>query len=654
MGLRLVKLRCSHSLQPQMRRGVACGSLAKFCLALVCGYLTMIRSCTLSLIVLVSLGCSETPAPEAAEKGPDPDRIVRESARMNAWFDNKYEELLDFSPMTKTFLGRKAGNSDIDDFSVAAEQRELGWRRETVLEMERDFDYQYLDPETRASYDLWKYQYEEEAAGARFRQNEYIFEQMSAIQSFLPNFLISFHEVETPEDMEAYLHRIEGVSIAIEQLIERARANAEAGVRPPKFAYDGVLKQARAQIDGVPFTESGAAPLWNDANQEIDTLLEAGAISEIDADRLRDTARLHLLQSLQPAYMSLIAWVEEDLPNAVEVATGVGGQPNGKAYYEYQLRQSTTTDIAADAVHALGLAEVARIHADMRQIMAEVEFDGTLAEFFEFIREDEKFYFPNTDEGRANYIAAAEASLDFINERLPEYFGVLPKADLVVKRVEPYREQAGAAQHYYPGTPDGSRSGIYYAHLSDMTSMPINQLEVFAYHEGNPGHHMQISIAQELAGVPMFRTQTAFTAYVEGWALYSELLALEMGAYEDPYSNFGRLTTELWRAIRLVVDSGLHAKGWTEQQAIDYFTTNSPVPLESVTSEVRRYIVTPGQATAYKIGMIRIQELRARAEAELGDKFDIRAFHDTVLGGGALPMSFLERRINDWIAENKT
>ncbi|MEM1263951.1 MAG: DUF885 domain-containing protein, partial [Pseudomonadota bacterium] len=305
--------------------------------------------------------------------------------------------------------------------------------------------------------------------------------------------------------------------------------------------------------------------------------------------------------------------------------------------------------MTADEVHQLGLDEVARIRQEMVTLKEKVGFEGDLGDFFTFIREDEQFYFPNTDEGRQAYIDEAEAKLEFINAKLPDYFGLLPKADLVVKRVEPFREQDGAAQHYYPGTPDGSRPGIYYAHLSDMSAMPINQLEVIAYHEGNPGHHMQLSIAQELESVPTFRTQAGFTAYIEGWGLYSELLAKEMGAYDDVYADFGRLTTEMWRAVRLVVDTGLHAKGWTEQQAIDFFVANTPEPLESIRSEVRRYIVMPGQATAYKVGMLKILALRAKAEAALGEKFDIRAFHDTVLGGGALPLAILERRIDTWI-----
>ena len=271
----------------------------------------------------------------------------------------------------------------------------------------------------------------------------------------------------------------------------------------------------------------------------------------------------------------------------------------------------------------------------------------------EALRDGSQFYFPDTDEGRQEYIDAAEDKLGFIDERLPQYFGILPKADLVVKRVEPFREQDGAAQHYFPGSPDGSRPGIYYMHLSDMTEMPKTQLEVIAYHEGNPGHHMQISIAQELEAVPTFRTQAGFSAYSEGWGLYAELLAKEMGAYNDPYSDFGRLSSEIWRALRLVVDTGLHSKGWTEQQAIDYMMANSAEPQESVTSEVQRYIVWPGQATSYKVGMLKILELRERAESELGDSFDIKSFHDTILGGGAMPLAVLERRVDSWIETMK-
>jgi uncharacterized protein (DUF885 family) len=350
----------------------------------------------------------------------------------------------------------------------------------------------------------------------------------------------------------------------------------------------------------------------------------------------------------------LIAWVQSDRPKADEVATGVWKLPDGPAYYAAALKLSTTTDMTADEIHELGLREVERIKGEMEVIKRQVGFDGSLQQFFEYVRTDPKFFFPNTDEGREAYLDTARKDLAFIKERLPQYFGRLPKADLIVKRVEAFREQPGAAQHYMQGAPDGSRPGIFYAHLIDMSAMPIPQLEDVAYHEGIPGHHMQISIAQELTGVPKFRTQIGFTAYIEGWGLYAEKLAKEMGAYQDPYSDFGRLSAEIWRACRLVIDTGLHAKGWTEDQAVQYFRENSANAEGQMRAEVRRYIVTPGQATSYKIGMLKILELRAKAQAVLGDKFDIRAFHDTVLGGGALPLSMLERRVDAWIAQRQS
>jgi uncharacterized protein (DUF885 family) len=287
----------------------------------------------------------------------------------------------------------------------------------------------------------------------------------------------------------------------------------------------------------------------------------------------------------------------------------------------------------------------------MEVIRRQVGFDGTLQEFFASIRDDPRFQFPNTDEGREAYLQTARDFYADIEAQLPRFFGLRPQGGLVVKRVEAFREQPGAAQHYRPGTPDGSRPGTYYVHLIDMRSMPKFDMESVAYHEGIPGHHMQVAIQQELTNVPTFRTQGFYTAYVEGWALYAELLAKEMGAYRDPYSDFGRLGAEIWRAIRLVVDTGLHSKQWTEEQAVQYFLANGPTSEGQVRAEIRRYLVMPGQATTYKVGMLKILELRDRALEALGADFDIRAFHDTVLGGGALPLSILERRVDDWILE---
>ncbi|TRX57264.1 DUF885 domain-containing protein [Thalassomonas sp. M1454] len=577
-----------------------------------------------------------------------------ESERLNQWFAQQYEKQLQLSPMYLTFLGRKEQYDKIDDVSAEEEQRQFEIAGQVVAELKANFDYEKLTDEAKISYDIWVYQYEQSVAGQPFKDNGYIFTQMQGIQSFMAQFLINFHKVDTESDMIAYNKRIGGISDAIATLLTRTQLQSKKGIRAPRFAYEGVIEQASNLITGKPFTEAEQdSALWSDAKRKVAALVAAGTIDQSKADLLLAESKQALLNSFYPTYQALIAWFESDISNTDEIAKGVGAQPNGTDYYNYRLRASTTTDLTAEQIHQIGLDEVARLTSEMEAIKSKVGFKGTLKEFFKFIKDDDQFYYPNTDEGRQGYITDTDAYLAFINEQLPKYFGILPKADLVVKRVEAFREQDGAAQHYHPGTPDGSRPGVYYAHLSDMRSMPKNEMEAIAYHEGNPGHHMQVSIAQELTSVPQFRTQANFTAYSEGWGLYSELLAKEMGAYTSDYSDFGRLITEIWRAVRLVVDTGLHSKGWTEEQAIAYFKEKTPIAEEAVVSEVRRYLVMPGQATAYKIGMLKILELRSNAQNELGDKFDIRGFHDTILGGGAMPLAILERRVNTWIASQK-
>jgi uncharacterized protein (DUF885 family) len=604
------------------------------------------------LLATLLIGACQQPAPPpATEAAPAPtERVERETARINAWFDARYEEQLDFSPLQKMQLGRKDDYDRIDDFSEAGDLAQLEWLRGTVADLERDFDRSALTPEAQTSYDLWRYGLERWEASWPFRRREYVFHQMQGAHTFLPQALINFHRVDDEADMVAYVTRIGEVGRAIGQALERAQLAAGEGVHAPRFAYDAVIQQSRALITGAPFGGTGESPLLTDANAKIAALVAGGKLEAARADELRAAAVTALTERLKPAYDALIAWAETDRANSGEVATGVWNLPDGPAYYTERLAASTTTAMTADEVHELGLAEVERIHAEMESIKRQVGFDGTLQEFFASLRGNPQFLFPNTDEGREGYLQASRDFYGAVEAKLPQYFGLLPKAGLVVKRVEAFREQPGQAQHYMAATPDGSRPGTYYVHLIDMNSMPKIEMESVAYHEGIPGHHMQVSIAQELTGVPMFRTQGRNTAYVEGWGLYSERLAKEMGAFEDPYSDFGRLGAEIWRAIRLVVDTGLHAKGWTEQQAIDYFLANGSTSEGQVRAEIRRYIVMPGQATAYKVGMMKILELRERARTALGDRFDIRAFHDTVLGGGALPLPILERRVDDWIA----
>jgi uncharacterized protein (DUF885 family) len=606
---------------------------------------------------LVLSACATTPAPPAvppsAEATPRP--ADSETARLNEWFERKYEEQLHFSPLQLTFQGRKELYDQLDDMSVQAQRDRVAWQKASVDEMQRTFDYSRLGDEARTSYDLWKLQYEYARDALPFMSEGYAFDQMNGAQGFLPTVLINFHKVDDEADFTAYVSRLKATGRVFDQLLERARTSAEGGVRPPKFAYEGVIEQSRKVISGAPFDAGKDSALWADAQAKADALAKAGKIDAARAAALKDDARKALLEQLKPAYERVIAWCEQELPKARVNSAGVGTtHANGKAYYENQLRRMTTTDMGADEIHALGLAEVARLRGEMEAVKARVGFKGDLEAFFDFISSDPQFKFPNTDAGRQAYIDEATRAIANIKKELPNYFGLLPKADLVVKRVEAFRERDGAAQHYFPGTPDGSRPGVYYAHLSDMNATPKPELEVIAYHEGLPGHHMQISIAQELTGVPKFRTQAGFTAYAEGWGLYSEWLAKEMpNTYQDPYSEFGRLSSEMWRAIRLVVDTGMHAKGWTEEQAVAYFDANSAIPIAAIRSEVQRYLIMPGQATAYKVGMIRIQDLRRKAERELGARFDIKGFHDAVLGGGALPLTLLERRVDEWIANRK-
>lgn len=606
----------------------------------------------------------ETPAPvpppevlAPAVEAPAAEAALTESERLNAWFDTKYEEELMMSPMSLTQLGRKDRNGEIDDMSFEAAEKQLEWRRATVKEMKASFDYDKLDQEAKTSYDLWIYILDRAEEGWKWRFHSYNFEQMGGAQAWMPQFLISLHRVDTEQDMVDYVSRAGETGRAILQLLDQTRQSADKGIRAPGFAYDGALKQAKAVITGAPFTDGEDSAIWADMKSEIAKLEEAGEITPERAEELREAAKTALTEKFGPAYQQAIDWMTADRANTKE-SFGVSELPDGLAFYNYRLAASTTTDLTADEIHEIGLAEVARIRGDMEKVKDEFGFDGTLQEFFVFLRDtkdDERLYFPNTDEGRQAYIDEATMYINNIKAQLPDYFGLLPKADVVVKRVEPFREQDGAAQHYVQGTPDGSRPGTYYAHLSDMTAMPKRELEVIAYHEAIPGHHMQISIAQELTDIPTFRTQQFYNAYVEGWALYSEYLAKEMpGTYQDPLSEFGRNGSEIWRAIRLVVDTGLHAKGWTKEEAIAYFKANSAITDEQALAEVERYITWPGQATGYKIGMIKILELREQAKEELGDKFDIRDFHDTVLGGGALPLELLEKRVNQWIERVKS
>jgi uncharacterized protein (DUF885 family) len=589
---------------------------------------------------------------------PSAEEITKNSVDLVAYLDAEYEEQLQLSPQEMTSQGRKDRYGELDDRSEAAMDEELAWLRESVADMKETFDPEALTEDARLSYEIWEMQLDRAEKQNQFRRHRYIFGRNGA-HTGLVNFMVNQHRVDEKSDMEAYISRVAAIGPTLDVLIERAKLAAADGIRMPGFAYDQTTSEVARVLAGAPFAGEGDTALFGDGKAKIAALVEGGKITAEEGSALTEQLRAAMVDKMKPAYDRLVAWVAEDKANASPQALGVGSLPNGEAYYNAMLNLMTTTDMTADEIHQLGLSEVARIHGEMEKVKEEAGFKGTLQAFFAFMRTDKQFYLSNDDAGAQEYIDLATKHIEEMKLALPKYFGRLPKADLIVKRVEPYREEPGGAQHYQSGTPDGTRPGIYYAHLSDMNAMPTYMLEDIAYHEGLPGHHMQISIQQELEAetgpnkLPKFRTQLGFTAYSEGWGLYSEALSKEMGFLKDPYSHYGQLSGEIWRAIRLVVDTGIHSKGWTEEQAVKYFTENSSIAEGAIASEVRRYITSAGQATAYKIGMIRLQQMRDKARAELGDKFSYPDFHDQILGGGALPLPVLEKKIDRWIEKQK-
>ncbi len=613
----------------------------------------------LSLSLLFSLsGCSESPQVTSSSTDADntlaqpattpQDSAQDQTSRFVAWLNTEFAEFTDFSPLAKTRMGDKSNYGDLDDVSEAALDQKLQWRRASVAQMQSEFDRDLLDTEAQLSWQLWEYLLEIEEMNLPFRRHSYIFGR-NGPQTKLPNDLINYQTIADISDMEAYISRLQQSQRYLEQYLERAILAADDGIRAPFFDYDRAISEIQRVLSGAPFEATGSSAIWTDINAKLAKLVETGVANPQQAHALKAAARGALVDYFKPGYEQVLAWLQADRANVPNQASGASALPNGDAYYAARLSTMTTLPLTADAIHTTGLSEVARIQEEMETIKRQVGFEGSLQEFFNFMRENDDFYFENTDQGRADYLAMAGEVLDDVAEKLPDYFGLLPKASLEVRRVEAFRESAGGAAHYRKGTPDGSRPGVFYVHLADMRAVAINRLENLAYHEGLPGHHMQRSIQQELTDIPKFRADGGYTAYTEGWGLYAELLAKEMGGYPDPYSEMGRLSSEIWRSVRLVVDTAIHTKGWSEDQAVQYALENSPRPELSVRSEIKRYFNNPGQATAYKIGMIKILEYRAKAEAELGDKFDIKAFHDTVLGSGPLPMVALGAKIDRWI-----
>ncbi|NNE42258.1 MAG: DUF885 domain-containing protein [Marinicaulis sp.] len=605
---------------------------------------------SVSAIALLA-GCAPTENSTTANTETAAKPAETESERLNAWFEDKFEARLARSPMFQTFLGRKTNydkwDNATDEFRVEGHALQMA----ALEEMRRDFDYDALDPNTQLSWRLAEYDIEQDDKAFPFRNHWYVFSHFRGPHSGIPPFLINQHRISTMDDAEAYITRLNGISEYLGQHQANAEAQYARGIYPPKWSYAKMIETSKNILSGAPFEDSDEPSiLLADFEKKIADL----DISDDERADLRERAVTALKSSMQPAYQSLIAMFDDQMASASN-DDGAWKLPDGEDYYAIRLEAMTTTTMSPTEIHDLGLSEVARIHTEMTEIKNAVGFDGSLQDFFEYMRNDPdgKFTYPNTDEGRAQYLADATEYIDVMRGRLDELFFTKPKAELIVKRVEPFRERAGSKAFYQRPAADGSRPGIYYANLYNMADMPSYQMEALAYHEGIPGHHMQIAISQELEDVPSFRKYGGVTAYSEGWGLYSEYIPKEMGFYDDPYSDFGRLAMELWRAARLVVDTGIHDKKWSREQAIEYLLTNTPNPEGDCIKAIERYVVMPGQATAYKIGMNKILELRERAKNELGDKFDVRAYHDVVLKNGPVPLAVLEENVDAWIVETE-
>lgn len=604
----------------------------------------------LSLIALAVTACS--PAQNNTQAPSEPTAQVQqqetESERLTAYFKQSFEEDLKRSPMYQSYLGMKWNYGEWDDVSEAAAE-ENAKIMATRLQDVAQFDLTKLTDQDKSSLEIYKTDLQRQIANDEFRHHSYIMEQFRAWHTIVPSFLINIHRVTDKSDAEAYVSRLEKVDTLFSQVIEQLKLREKIGVYPPKWSYDQMIQASKNVTIGAPFIESGQdSTIWKDFQSKVNKL----ELSDEEKQSLLAKGEKALLESVQPAYEALIAELVHQQALSPE-GDGVWRLPQAEKWYENRLAWFTTTNMTADEVHNVGLENVERIHNAMKDIMKKVEFKGSLNEFFEFMRTDEQFYYDATDEGRQRYMAEATAHIDEMKKKIPEYFGLLPKAEMVVKRVEAFREQSAGKAFYQSPAKDGSRPGIYYANLYNMMDMPTYQMAALAYHEGIPGHHMQRTIAQELEGVPEFQKYVSFTAYTEGWGLYSEELAKDMGYYQDPYSDFGRLAMELWRACRLVVDTGIHSKKWSREEAIDYLKKNTPNPDNDIVKAIERYIAMPGQATAYMIGKLKIMELREWAKKELGNKFDIKGFHDEILKDGPVPLNILEEKIENWAASLK-
>ncbi|MBN8840828.1 MAG: DUF885 domain-containing protein [Sphingomonadales bacterium] len=592
------------------------------------------------------------PLPAAIAAQPATATAASEDARFYTFLDGEFAEELRDRPQLATQLGMKEGIDRLDDISDAAALRRLEWRRASVARMKARFDRAKLSPDAQTNYDIWALELERAETSYRFRDyTPPFYSFLYSVHARLPDFLINTHNVQDAADMRGYAARLRAMPAVLDEAIAQSRVSDGKGIRAPKFQIERVIAGSRAIVTGAPFDNGAASPLWADAAAKVGKLQKAGKVSAAEAEALLADTRAALL-SIKPAYERVIAWAESDLPTAPGGRVGAISLPGGADWYAAALRLNTTTDLTAEQIHQIGLSEVKRIEGEQDALARTAGFADRVAYYAD--REKRNPPRPWTDALRADYLRNANAAIARNRTLLPKYFGKLPEYRMEVVREPSFSEVAGGAAHAAGPSRDGARPGRVYVHLLGDTSDPAPDATIdLMCHEGVPGHVMQGDIQVRQTAGPKFRQSARYVAFGEGWALYAEALCKEMGAYPDTASDFMRLEAELFRAARLVVDTGIHAKGWTEDQAVAYMVASGRASPDQARSEVRRYITLPGQATGYKIGMLKIVELRRKAEHELGAKFDIKSFHDLLIGSGSLPLSILERKVDAWIAAHK-
>ena len=558
-----------------------------------------------------------------------------ESRKLHQLFADDWEWQLRDNPEGATSIGDKRYDDRLGDRSAEAFARRREHNRETLARIEA-IDRAKLGPDDQLNYDLFLTQIRWAVEGDRFPNELLPINQMSGIHSLLGE-LAQQMPRDTVKDHENFLARLRAYPKAVDDTIALLRRGLQSGVTPSRVVLRDVAELIANQLTDDP----KQSPIYQLAFTNFPSSIPAA-----EQVRLQKEAEDAIRTSVFPAIRKLHEfWVGDYEPKARE-SIAAAALPDGREWYAWSVRTQTTTDLTPEAIHELGLSEVKRIRDEMERIKSTTGFTGSLEDFFVFLRTDPRFFYSDRD-------ALLHAYRDItkrIDPELTRLFGRLPRLPYGVIPVPSYSEKTQTTAYYYSGSPEAHRPGYYYVNLYDVKSRPKWEMEALSLHESVPGHHLQIALAQELENVPEFRRHGGFTAYDEGWGLYAESLGPELGMYRDPYSKFGQLTYQMWRAVRLVVDTGMHVKGWTRQQAIDYFAANSSKPLHDIEVEIDRYIAWPGQALAYKIGELKIKELRAKAEHDLGPSFDVRAFHDAILGAGPLPLSLLETRMNGWIA----